>query len=87
MKKTITITKCDICGSDKSVIPDVTLPMYRTFDETDGRSFYEKPQIVFMKLDICEDCLRKSTNVHDRRIQGYGKINIEKNSELFIKEE
>lgn len=76
-----TIISCDICGSTKNV-QNLKIPMYRKFDETDGRTFYDKPEIEFECIDICEDCLRKSTNIFDQRVQGYGDIVINKNELL-----
>lgn len=72
------VIKCDICGSTHKV-ENRKLPMYRTFDATDGRTYYESPQIVFECIDICEECLSKCTNIHDERVQGYGNIVIENN--------
>lgn len=37
--------------------------VYRTFDSTDGRTFYKKPQIMEDSLDLCDDCLSKATNI------------------------
>lgn len=73
-----TIIKCDICGSEKKVI-SARMPMYRMFDSTDGRTFYDTPNIVFETIDICEECLRKSTNIFDQRVMGYGDIRMLKN--------
>ena len=76
-----TITTCDICSSERDV-HSRHLPMYRKFDETDGRTFYDEPQIVFETIDICEECLKKCTNIFDQRVQGYGDIVIGKNPNL-----
>lgn len=73
-----TIIKCDICGSTHKV-ENLKLPMYRTFDATEGRAYYKSPQIVFECIDICEECLSKCTNIHDKRVQGYGDITVENN--------
>ena len=81
-----TIIKCDICGKEGGV-RSMHLPVFRTFDETDGRTFYDEPEVEICSMDICPCCLRKATNIHDRRVQGYGDINIEKNPELFKKED
>lgn len=81
-----TIVKCDICGSTEHVL-GATLPVFRTTDSTEGRMFYNPPVVTFEKFDICEECLRKATNIHDNRVMGYGDITIEKNPELFKKED
>lgn len=82
-----TIVKCDICGSTEHVLIDVTLPVYRTTDCTEGRMFYNPPVVTFERFDICAECLIKATNIHDNRVMGYGDISIEKNPELFKKED
>jgi len=79
MKK-VTIT-CDICGSEERVM-SLRLPMFRTFDATDGKTFYDTPDIVFEDIDICLCCLGKVTNLHDMRVRGFGKILLEQNPEL-----
>lgn len=71
-----TIIKCDICGSTRDVA-NHRLPMYRTFDDTDGKTYYKSPQINFEWIDICAECLSKCTNIYDKRVQGYGDIIIE----------
>ena len=78
--KRVTIT-CDICGSEEEVIT-VYLPVFRTFDATDGRTFYDTPEIVLEDIDICPCCLRKVTNLHDMRVHGYGSLVLEQNPEL-----
>ena len=75
------VIKCDICGSEKRV-ETFKLPIYRTFDSTDGLTSFEQPHVSFAELDICEECLRKATNIHDRRVMGYGDISIDKNPEV-----
>lgn len=76
-----TIIKCDICGSTHNV-HNFKLPMYRTFDATEGRAYYESHHIEFDCIDICEECLSKCTNIHDKRVQGYGDIVIVKNPKI-----
>lgn len=79
MKKTI--FQCDICGSEKNV-ESLRLPMYRMFDSCDGRTFFDKPHIVLDAIDVCEECLKKSTNIFDKRVMGYGDVTITINPNL-----
>lgn len=79
MKRTIVI--CDICGGENAV-QTLKLPVYRKFDATDGKTYYESPTLAYETLDICFDCLVKSTNIFDKRVQGYGDIVIAKNPVL-----
>lgn len=74
----LTIVKCDICGSEINVKSHF-VPMYRKFDATEGRVFYDEPHIVFETIDICEECLKKCTNIYDKRVQGFGQISINTN--------
>lgn len=67
MTETITRCLCDICKKDGAK-PYRTLA-YRTFDSTDGRSFYERPKIVEAKVDLCDDCAIKVTNLYSVGIQ------------------
>lgn len=76
-----TIITCDICGSEKNV-KSLRLPMYRMFDDCDGRTFFDNPHIELDAIDICEECLKKSTNIFDQRVQGYGDIVIRENPNL-----
>lgn len=70
----MTIIKCDICGSEINV-KSYKVPMYHKFDATEDRSL----QIIFGYMDLCEDCLKKCTNIYDKREQGLGQISIESN--------
>ena len=81
----ITTIVCDICGSEENV-NTMSLPAFRTFDSTEGRTFYDEPNIGFITIDICPCCLRKVTNIHDRRVMGFGTICIEQNPAI-IKED
>lgn len=58
--------------------------MFRTFDATEGRAYYDNdtPQVHLECLDICSECLSKCTNIHDKRVQGYGDIVIENNPKI-----
>ena len=79
MKK-VTIT-CDLCGTEEGV-KRMELPVFRTFDETDGRTFFDEPHIYIVPIDICPCCLRKVTNIHDFRVQGFGYLAFEDNPVL-----
>ncbi len=76
------IVKCDICGSEERIYKQVSVPVYRMHDGNDGKSFYERPQVMFKKMDICEECMRKSTNIYDDTVMGYGQVYIQMNPEL-----
>lgn len=67
MKKLI----CDICGSEKEVVT-LRLPVYRMFDGCDGLTHYKKPHVMLQDVDICNECLRKVTNIKDNSIMGHG---------------
>jgi len=73
--------KCDICGSTEKV-ERRKLPMYRMFDGNDGLTRFDHPHIKFQEIDICEECLRKATNIFDQKVMGYGDICISLNPEL-----
>lgn len=53
---------CDICGKDRA--SHVRTLVYRTFDGSDGKSFFEKPCFCEENIDLCEDCMAKATNIH-----------------------
>lgn len=53
---------CDICGADNA--NHYRIPMYRTFDSTDGKTFYNSPQLVVGDIDLCARCALESTNIH-----------------------
>ena len=67
------IVTCDICGSDKDVLREQVLPVFSA----------AKRAIRFRKLDICQCCLIRSTNIREIAEQGLGNDFILKpNSEL-----
>lgn len=74
----MTIKKCDLCGSEKNV-QEWTLPVYKLHDSTDGLTKYDSPHVFFKKLDICQECLSKSTNICDDTVMGYGNVFIKTN--------
>lgn len=77
----MTIKKCDICGTAKNV-QSWRLPVYRMHDGCDGLTLFEHAKVGFRDIDICEECLRQSTNIRDDTVMGYGNIYIQKNPEL-----
>lgn len=62
MKKVIEMCTCDICGKEGAKTYKTLA--YRTFDGTDGMSFYSEPKFEEVKLDICDECAIKITNLH-----------------------
>ena len=69
------VSVCDICGSPNNV-EEYVLPVFRTHDSCDGKTFYPKPIITLQKMDICEECLEKVTMIVDDSVMGYGKLSI-----------
>jgi hypothetical protein len=69
MKQTIEICKCDLCGSEENVTKDIQTMAYRTFDATDGRTFYKEPIYERVKLDICKNCLKQVVLIHSVGVQ------------------
>lgn len=67
MRKTITICTCDICGKENA--KEYKTITYRTFDSTDGRSYYNPPRIEEETLDLCDECAIKATNIHSVGVQ------------------
>ena len=58
---------CDICKTEGARTYSVLT--YRTFDSTDGRFCYNKPQFYVENLDLCDKCAIKSTNIHSIGVQ------------------
>lgn len=79
MKKEIKV--CDVCGSEKDV-HSLQMPVLRKYDATEGKTFYQPMKLVLRAIDLCEDCLRKSTNIIDLTVMGYGEVKIVENKEL-----
>ncbi len=67
---TTTITKCicDLCGKEGAKAYRVLA--YRTFDASDGRSFYDPPYVEETSVDMCQECARRSTNIHSVGVMG-----------------
>lgn len=77
----MTIKICDVCGS-KDEVQHLQLPVLRKYDSVDGRTLYKPMKVVLKEIDICKDCLRKSTNINDLTVMGYGEVKIIENKEL-----
>jgi len=77
-KKTIV---CDACGSEKNV-HSLQMPVLRKYDSTEGRTSFQPMALRLREIDLCEDCLRKSTNIIDLTIMGYGEVKIVENKGL-----
>lgn len=75
MKKTIEILICDICKKEVEKIKSLTIPVIFHTDQTEGREC--KPYISMEKLDICEECATKITNVHGWGAQGYNEYKLQ----------
>ena len=61
-KKTIEYCMCDIC--QKEGAQSYRALAYRTFDATEGRYFYRKPQFETTCIDLCDDCASRVTALH-----------------------
>lgn len=57
----IEYTVCDFCKSHNPKYKKINLPIKTKCDWTEGRPALE--HIEFMQVDICEECLIKTTNV------------------------
>lgn len=53
---------CDICGADNA--DHYRMPMYRTFDNNDGKTFFNSPKLIAKDVDLCERCALAATNIH-----------------------
>ena len=67
MKEVITRCLCDICKKEGAKTYHVLT--YRTFDSTDGRSWYNPAKVCEEEMDLCDDCARKATNIHSIGVQ------------------
>ena len=67
MTETITRCFCDICHKEGAKTYHTLT--YRTFDSTDGRRCYNPPQLREERIDLCDDCARKATNIHSIGVQ------------------
>lgn len=70
-----TIVKCDICGK-QVVTRELTIPIKFFTEQDEGRSC--EPYISMTKVDICNDCLMKATNIHATGAQGYNEYHFKK---------
>lgn len=68
MIKTVKIEICDLCGKETDT-ERMKIPTYRTFDDIDGRTFYDEKQFCNEELDLCNECLKKITKVHSIGVQ------------------
>lgn len=60
--KIVKICTCDICGKENAKTYHTIV--YRTFDAEDGHTIYNPPRIEETKVDLCNDCALKATNLH-----------------------
>ena len=64
-----TIIICDLCQKETHCHKNLAIPVYRTFDDTDGASFYEEPEFSNINGDFCYDCLKKISVVQNVGVQ------------------
>lgn len=57
------VIECDICGAENA--KTYTMPVYRTFDGCDGKTFYKQPHLCKKTVYLCDKCALKSSNVHE----------------------
>lgn len=64
---TVTRVLCDICGSEKEVEKDVSVPVLVDCSANEyGSKKLPIETIETRKIDICEKCLRAITRVHEK---------------------
>lgn len=70
-KATVTKYWCDICKKETASkdIKYITIPIYRTFDSTDGQTRYDRKHFSTTTIDICYECLDKIVKVQDIGVQ------------------
>lgn len=62
---TVTVIRCDICGSEKGVTEGVSVPVLHDSTASEyGIKKTGRKRIDMAKLDLCDKCLRKVTKVH-----------------------
>lgn len=75
MKRTIEIITCDICKKNvDGKVQNLQIPVIFHTDQTEGRCC--KPYISVEKLDLCEECVMKITNVHGSGAQGFNEYEL-----------
>lgn len=76
-RKEIVIVSCDVCGSEKDVIPFDDHVMFLT-EQTEGRTC--KPYLEKHRLDLCSCCIDKLMNerkrITARGAQGFNEYSI-----------
>ena len=68
MIKNIKVEICDLCNEELPT-RKITIPVYRTFDSTEGKILYSSKQYLNETLDLCDSCLEKITLVHSVGVQ------------------
>lgn len=68
MIKNIRVEVCDLCHKELPT-KRLTIPVYRTFDSTEGKIFYSSKRFQNETLDLCDSCLNKITLVHSVGVQ------------------
>lgn len=73
MIKTIYEYYCDLCGKKygEKDLQDIWIPTVSFHDHTDGRSYYKENELKYKndKVQICRNCLKRVTVVHDDGVQ------------------
>ncbi len=68
MIKNIKVEICDLCDKELPT-RKMKIPVYRTFDSTEGNKFYSSKRYLNETLDLCDSCLEKITLVHSVGVQ------------------
>lgn len=75
------IIKCDICKkATDDIIQNISLPVKFLTNQTDGK-WCDKPYISIQSMDICKNCLLKSTNIEAMGAMGCNTYMLKDNKE------
>ena len=70
MVKTLTITKCDLCGKERNQLHKIILPM--PFYDLSSYIHYRTDKVSTMSADACEKCCRKIIKAIEPMFTKYG---------------
>ena len=68
MIKNIKVEICDLCDKELPT-RKMKIPVYRTFDSTEGKIFYSSKRYLNETLDLCDSGLEKITLIHSVGVQ------------------